>query len=475
MKVSIEEEPAYEPGIFITFPDFLWFHSVYPECQYTQAKGQIKCTFANKVDVGDFLVKNFTFIYKDESAKFPNNKPANVEFGFQFLTISNFTETSVVSQNLHLMIYREADIRLNGAGSPETIIYGGKVRGAYSIKKEGNVKAIGQQVVHSYEVFNYGFAEVPKLLISVSWPLEAKNGKFLLYVTEFPALTDSLGNAYDSSKFSCTTGDNFVDPLEISSPGVDSESSADSVRKRRNLEDDALPSETLLSELTKESSKLIIDCFNGKANCFTFSCVVLNVKSKTGVKLSVKSRLWNSTFIEDMPKSVDIVSFAIAKTIDTHYLHQQQLSNDESSVITRAIRDPQLSKKKSIPVWIIIIAVVGGILLLLLIILICAKLGFFRRRQVNRANDYRPAPLQTFQLGEVDYRNNLDDEPPIPTNLVATTSSSYPTGSTRKFSGKKTFGTGMKNTNSSSHKKFPTTTSSQQDPFAGYWGDVSNI
>ena len=470
MHVSIDEEPAYEPGIFIAFPEFLWFDSVYPECQYSQAEGQIKCTFANKVESGEFLVKNFTFIYKDESAKFPDNKPADVEFNFNFLTISNFTENSVVNQNLSLRLYREADIRLNGAGSPETIIYGGKVRGAYSIQKEGNLKAIGQQVVHSYEVFNYGFSEVPKLAITVSWPQEAKNGKYLLYVIEFPTLTDAQGNAYDSSKFSCTMEDNFVDPLEISSSGFDTESSGNQQRARRNVADEPSPSETLLSELTKESSKLRIDCFNGRAKCSTFSCVVLNVKSKTGVKLSVKSRLWNSTFIEDMPKSVDIASFAIANIIDTEYLHQEQLNNDESSVITRAIRDPQLSKKKSVPIWVIVLAVIGGILLLLLIIIICAKLGFFRRRQVNRANDYRPAPLQTFQLGEmeVDYRNNLDDEP-IPSNVATGSSSRYPTGSTRKFSGKMSLGK-----QKSSSNKFPTT-QQRQDPFAGYWGDVSNI
>ena len=143
--------------------------------------------------------------------------------------------------------------------------------------------------------------------------------------------------------------------------------------------------------IVSQPSKMQIDCFNKMAICTknsrTFNCL----NSKSGVKISIPSRIWNSIFAEDMPDSVDSLSHAETKIINAKYLHQEQETNDISNIRTRVVKDPKLMKEQRSPIWIIILAIVGGLLLLLIIILICAKLGFFRRkRQVNRANHYRP-------------------------------------------------------------------------------------
>ena len=470
MRARISGEPAYEPGILIKFPTYLWYDSIHPECQYTSEEGQIRCTFANKVDGGETIVKSFSFMCREDSAKFEKREPLRPNFEFMFVTTSNLTDDSSVSRNATVTIYKEADLRLSGASSPATVIYGGQIRGAYSIKKGGDLRSIGQQLIHSYEVYNYGLSDIPTLDLEILWPETLNNGKYLFYVTQEPQVTDSLDNRYPITKYLCS-GSNFeVDPFEI---GGESSSGRNSKgRKRRASGSDPPPSEQYI---TSQASEMVIDCFNKKAQCSKYSCTFNDIKSKTGVKVAIRSRIWNSTFAEDLPSTVDVYSHAYTKIVSSNYLHQEEIQNDLSSVRTRVVKDPKLLKHRQIPIWIIILAVVGGLLLLLIVILICAKLGFFRRkRQVNRANNYRPPPQHTFQLGEIedfDYRNHLEAEPAAPRTTYITTTNVALGNDDNGGTG----GSDKKRSKKDKRGRNYGRNQEMTEPYTGgYWGDVSH-
>ena len=404
---------------------------------------------------------------KQESAEFIKKEPLNTLFKFKFLTTSNLTDDSTIGRNLSLTVYQEADLRLSGAGSPQTVIYGGNIRGAFSIKEAGDVRSIGQQLTHSYEVYNYGLSDIPTVDLQILWPEKFRNGKYLLYVTEKPQVTDSQGNIYPSSKYLCSNANFEIDPFNIAS----AKRAETNVNRRVRRADNEPPSE---KSIVSQPSKMQIDCFNKMAICTKYSCTFNGLNSKSGVKVSIPSRIWNSTFAEDMPDSVDVLSHAETKIINAKYLHQEQETNDISNIRTRVVKDPKLMKEQRIPIWIIILAIVGGLLLLLIIILICAKLGFFRRkRQVNRANHYRPPPQQTFQLddmGDFDYKHDLEPTPPpAPTRTMYSGGGSFTIG----YAGDKN---SKKQSKKKSKKGQQPQSQDMTEPYTGgYWGDVSNI
>lgn len=107
------------------------------------------------------------------------------------------------------------------------------------------------------------------------------------------------------------------------------------------------------------------------------------MQRKSEVYISVRSRLWNSTFVMDYPR-VDMVKIVSHATLHIPEMFgiQQNKQDDSTEIETHAY--PELMDQAGdgmIPYWIIILGILGGLLLLALVTFVLWKFGFFKRRR----------------------------------------------------------------------------------------------
>ncbi|XP_042879254.1 integrin alpha-PS1-like, partial [Penaeus japonicus] len=119
------------------------------------------------------------------------------------------------------------------------------------------------------------------------------------------------------------------------------------------------------------------------AKCFVFHCTIRNLGAKQAASIRIKSRLWNSTLVEDYPR----VSYVSIKSKASLILPEdiredQDQSDDVASAETLAYPDllDQLPPEE-VPLWVILVSIFAGLLVLLIIALILWKLGFFERKR----------------------------------------------------------------------------------------------
>ncbi|XP_071513010.1 LOW QUALITY PROTEIN: uncharacterized protein [Panulirus ornatus] len=119
------------------------------------------------------------------------------------------------------------------------------------------------------------------------------------------------------------------------------------------------------------------------AKCFVFRCNIRNLGARQSASIRIKSRLWNSTLVEDYPR----VSYVSIKSRASLILPEdiredQDQSDDTASAETLAYPDllDQLPPEE-VPLWVILVSIFAGLLVLIIIVLILWKLGFFERKR----------------------------------------------------------------------------------------------
>lgn len=154
----------------------------------------------------------------------------------------------------------------------------------------------------------------------------------------------------------------------------------------------------------KKRRVVSMDCDLGTARCFEIRCEVLDLAKGDDVSISVKSRLWQSTLIEDYPKvyKVDIYSRALVEIPEELNILQDE-SNDDAFAKTVAYSDIA-EEEKEIPLWVIIVASLCGLLLLIIIVLVLWKIGFFKRK---RPGDLHQAEKQKAKPTNGEYAEPL--------------------------------------------------------------------
>lgn len=119
------------------------------------------------------------------------------------------------------------------------------------------------------------------------------------------------------------------------------------------------------------------------AKCFTFLCNIRNLAAGRTATIYIKSRLWNSTLVEDYPRVNTVSIKSRASLILPKDLREDQDQEDDTdSAETRAYPDllDQLPPEE-VPLWVILVSIFAGLLLLILIVLALWKLGFFERKR----------------------------------------------------------------------------------------------
>ena len=410
-------EAAYEAKLDLVFPDSISYVGL----------GNVSDANNIRIINSTCLTFNLGNPFKGQSEKginsinlqlrfTPNSVINDTLIRFDF-TVNTTSELVVDSSTfLHCLIVRRAELKITGRGLPGTVFYGGTVRGESALK---DVSEIGPLVQHRYLVTNYGPSEVDVVTIKIKWPFQVENnkpqGKWLLYLTEHPLLRNGRGDCSlppgfkpnplnltsksessgyresrsgrgNAKEFKNSQIDIFIDEKFQSELDLLSETK---VRRRREIEHIVAPLRIRGSN-PEDPGELVVrlDCELGTAKCITVTCQVYNLAARDSITLEIRSRLWNSTLVEDY-SNIDKVEIFSKSSVIIDSVYTQDLSNDIESILTLALPDRQLEPVQSLDWWIYVVSAAAGLLVLVIIILILGKLGFFtRQRLVDDDTDF---------------------------------------------------------------------------------------
>ncbi|NWQ83299.1 ITA3 protein, partial [Columbina picui] len=266
--------------------------------------------------------------------------------------------------------------------------FSGTVVGESAMRREQDV---GSPLAFDFQATTKGesLGDLGTILLGFEWPYEVPNGKWLLYPTEI------LINGNET----CQPPGGVINPLNLT---VSHLVPAAVQRRRRELEA-PLPAEppVTLATAKKAKSEVVLSCSKGTARCIWFECPLLHSQRPTS--LSVRARVWNSTFIE---VSVDGTATLFLRThVPTISMrnHTVRVSDAEplagrdggagssSHSSCRPLQfsvdvDSELTEEQppEIALWLVLVAVAAGLLLLGLIILLLWKCHFFQRTRYYR-------------------------------------------------------------------------------------------
>ncbi|XP_015225931.1 PREDICTED: integrin alpha-3-like [Cyprinodon variegatus] len=247
----------------------------------------------------------------------------------------------------------------------DPIFFSGKVMGERAMK---TTKDVGSLVVFTIQVHILGkpLGHLGNLEVEFDWPKEVANGKWLLYLTEIRLDGTSNPRCID---------EDIINPLNLlmsDEQKMKRSLKMDKEEKKRNQEGKTLP----VLGFKKQRKTLKLSCSSG-ARCVKFSCPLLNVTNVA--TLTVRSRLWNSTMIEDYSdvSSVSVQGLAALKLRTTK--STISMKSSPSVIQVNIYPESGLLQDSGAPLWIIVVSVLAGVLLLALICLLLWKCGFFKR------------------------------------------------------------------------------------------------
>ncbi|XP_026206935.1 integrin alpha-3b [Anabas testudineus] len=244
--------------------------------------------------------------------------------------------------------------------------FSGTVMGESAMVKTSDVGSL-VEFTFNVDMNKQPLGDLGTLAVEFDWPFEVANGKWLLYLTKIVVKGES--------EMDCNPG-GVVNNLTLSE--------GRSKRRKRQVVVDDGHEMTPPDIVPKAAIKLLssrkeynLECSTGTAKCVTFTCPLLNMTNSA--KIYVRSRLWNSTILEDYADALRVMvrGHATLKLITD----KPTIKMDSQTTMFTVEIGPVVGVETpyELPLWIIISAVVAGILLLGIIIIILWKCGFFRR------------------------------------------------------------------------------------------------
>uniref|UniRef100_A0A9J8ANQ7 Integrin subunit alpha 6 n=1 Tax=Cyprinus carpio carpio TaxID=630221 RepID=A0A9J8ANQ7_CYPCA len=252
-------------------------------------------------------------------------------------------------------------LSVQGVAKPSQVYFGGEVRGMSAMKTE---EEVGSLVEYEFRVINLGkpLKSFGTASLNIQWPKESSVGKWLLYLMKI--------NTRDLQLVTCSP-EREINPLRLSEDST-------STRRKRELEE-RKPSEGSKTSLIPDKRKHKILSCSGDARCVEIKCPLQGLDSTAVIIL--KSRLWNSTFLEDYV-SYSYLDIIVKASISLDASAKNiVLKKPETQVRLTVFPETAVTPFGGVPWWIILVAVLAGILMLALLVLLLWKCGFFKRTQ----------------------------------------------------------------------------------------------
>ncbi|XP_010019096.1 PREDICTED: integrin alpha-6 [Nestor notabilis] len=354
-------EDAYEAKLIATFPDSLTYSAFremrgYPEKQLTcganQNGSQAECELGNPFKRNS----NVTF-YLILSTTKVNVDTTDLDINLKLETTSTQVNSTPITASAKVVL--ELLLSLTGVAKPSQVYFGGNIIGESAVKSEDN---IGNLIEYEFRVTNLGrpLKTFGTASLDIQWPKEISNGKWLLYLMKI----DSKG----LEKVSCQP-ENEINSLRVAE-------SHNSRRKREVAEKQITDSKTL--SLFSERKYKTLDC-NVNARCVDIKCPLKGLDSKASIVL--RSRLWNSTFLEEYSK-MNYLDILVRASISVPAAAKNvKLTNEVAQVRVTVFPAKPVALYTGVPWWIIAVAIFAGILMLALLVFLLWKCGFFKRNK----------------------------------------------------------------------------------------------
>ncbi|RXN07151.1 integrin alpha-6-like protein [Labeo rohita] len=246
-----------------------------------------------------------------------------VEIDLQLETTSSQEGLGKVKAKAKVVI--ELLLSVQGVAKPSQVYFGGEVRGMSAMKRG---EEVGSLVEYEFRVINLGkpLKSFGTASLNIQWPKESSVGKWLLYLMKI--------NTKDLQLVTCSP-EKEINPLRLS------------------------------------------ESCSGDARCVEIKCPLQGLDSTAVIIL--KSRLWNSTFLEDYA-SYNYLDIIVKASISLDVSAKNiVLKNPETQVRLTVFPETTVTPFGGVPWWIILVAVLAGILMLALLVLLLWKCGFFKR------------------------------------------------------------------------------------------------
>ncbi|XP_075287058.1 integrin alpha-6 isoform X5 [Opisthocomus hoazin] len=360
-KPQKDGEDAYEAKLIATFPDSLTYSAFremrgYPEKQLTcganQNGSQAECELGNPFKRNS----NVTF-YLILSTTKVNVDTTDLDINLKLETTSTQVNLTPIIASAKVVL--ELLLSLTGVAKPSQVYFGGDIVGESAMKSEDN---IGNLIEYEFRVTNLGrpLKTFGTASLDIQWPKEISNGKWLLYLMKI----DSKG----LEKVSCQP-ENEINSLHVAE-------SHNSRRKREVAEKQITDSRTF--SLFSERKYKTLDC-HVNARCVDIKCPLKGLDSKASIVL--RSRLWNSTFLEEYSK-MNYLDILVRASISVPVAAKNvKLTNEVAQVRVTVFPAKPVALYTGVPWWIILVAIFAGILMLALLVFLLWKCGFFKRNK----------------------------------------------------------------------------------------------
>nr|XP_020026980.1 integrin alpha-3 isoform X2 [Castor canadensis]XP_020026981.1 integrin alpha-3 isoform X2 [Castor canadensis] len=251
--------------------------------------------------------------------------------------------------------------------------FGGTVMGESGMK---SVEDVGSPLKYEFQVspVGEGLAVLGTLVLALEWPYEVTNGKWLLYPTEI--------TVHGNGSWPCLSPGDLINPLNLTLSDPRNRPPSPQ-RRRRQLDPGGGqgPPPVTLAAAKKAKSETVLNCATGLARCVWLECPIPDVPTITNV--TVKARVWNSTFIEDY-RDFDRVRVDGWATLFLR-TNVPTINMENKTTWFSVDIDSDLVEElpAEIELWLVLVAVAAGLLLLGLIILLLWKCGFFKRARTR--------------------------------------------------------------------------------------------
>ncbi|XP_028283478.1 integrin alpha-6-like isoform X2 [Parambassis ranga] len=249
-------------------------------------------------------------------------------------------------------------LSVSGQAQPSQVYFTGEVKGEEAMKTESD---IGSAITHQFRIINLGkrLKDFGTATLNIDWPKETKNGKWLLYLMKISS-----------------TG---VEQMECTPKGEINPRNKEPVptRTRREAGSPQGRYEGTISRLLNNKDSKTLSCDDG-ATCVRIKCPLRGMDSNAVITLD--SRLWNSTFIEDYSKLHHVEIKVKASLHIDSTLTNTVLQNDETEVRLTVFPERRAAQYGGVPWWIIVLSILLGLMLLALLAFLLWKCGVFGKK-----------------------------------------------------------------------------------------------